>query len=49
MLRFDVETINKAAVRTHFGADVALRFDVETINKAAEYLSKVRIVSCGLM
>ena len=34
-LRFDVETINKAANAIKFVIQPKLRFDVETINKAA--------------
>ena len=36
-LRFDVETINKAAVFEVELQYLVLRFDVETINKAAHY------------
>ena len=48
-LRFDVETINKAAATIGEKSTEKLRFDVETINKAAVSLITKLISCCGLM
>ena len=42
MLRFDVETIYKATVKSELAAITELRFDVETIYKATSSLTRLR-------